>query len=116
MISQSDVELSIISKNFFFTFFNFFLVFTSLGTFANFYGLFENIREVLRDTTAVLLALAHSVQGLLPFYTNLIILQGIGLLPFRLLEFGAVDMYPIFMFAAKTPRGKHSHISSLFFH
>ena len=113
MTSQSDVELSIISKNFFFTFFSLLLVFTSLGTFANFYGLFENIREALRDTTAVALALARSVQELLPFYTNLIVLQGIGLLPFRLLEFGAVAMYPIFMFAARTPRGKHDHILAL---
>jgi calcium permeable stress-gated cation channel len=32
MISQGDIELSAISKNFFFTFFNFFVIFTVLGT------------------------------------------------------------------------------------
>jgi hypothetical protein len=31
-ISQGDIELSVISKNFFFVFFNFFIVFTALGT------------------------------------------------------------------------------------
>ena len=113
MISRSDVDLSLISKNFFFTFFSLFVVFTSLGTFANFYGLFENIREVLKDTTAVALALARAVQELTGFYTDLIVLQGIGLFPFRLLEFGVVAMYPVYLMNAKTPRGKSHFIVAL---
>lgn len=104
MTSQGDVELSVISKNFFFTFFSLFIVFTSLGTFANFYGLFENLREIFKDTTTVALALAKAVNELGPFYTNLIILQGFGLFPFRLLEFGAVALYPFNRMFAKTPR------------
>ncbi|QSS54750.1 DUF221 domain-containing protein [Histoplasma capsulatum var. duboisii H88] len=104
MTSQGDVELSLISKNFFFTFFNLFLVFTVFATASNFYRFFENLRDVLRDTTTIALALARSLETLAPFYTNLIVLQGLGLFPFRLLEFGSVFLYPFQRFSARTPR------------
>ncbi|EEH16473.2 hypothetical protein PABG_06560 [Paracoccidioides brasiliensis Pb03] len=104
MTSQGDAELSLISKNFFFTFFNLFLVFTVFATASNFYGLFENLRDVLRDTTTIAFALARSLETLAPFYTNLIVLQGLGLFPFRLLEFGSVFLYPFQRFSANTPR------------
>lgn len=108
MTSQGDVELSVISKNFFFVFFNYFIVFTVLGTFSNFYNLFKQFQDSLKDTTKIAYTLAQSLQGLLPFYTNLVILQGIGLFPFRLLEFGSVILYPIYRIGAKTPRGLSS--------
>ncbi|GAB7349583.1 hypothetical protein MBLNU459_g0275t1 [Dothideomycetes sp. NU459] len=101
MTSQGDVELSIISKNFFFTFFNFFVVFTVLGAASNFIQL---IGDSLKDTTMIAYRLAESLQSLLTFYVNFIILQGVGLFPFRLLEFGAVATYPISLIGAKTPR------------
>ncbi|PGH12690.1 hypothetical protein AJ80_06636 [Polytolypa hystricis UAMH7299] len=104
MTSQGDVELSVISKNFFFTFFNLFLVFTIFATASNFYMMWENIRDVLKDTTMVAFALARSLETLTPFYTNLVVLQGLGLFPFRLLEFGSVFMYPFQLLGAKTPR------------
>ncbi|OAT07343.1 DUF221 domain-containing protein [Blastomyces gilchristii SLH14081] len=104
MTSQGDVELSLISKNFFFTFFNLFLVFTVFATASNFYRLFENLRDVFRDTTTIALALARSLETLAPFYTNLIVLQGLGLFPFRLLEFGSVFLYPFQRLSAYTPR------------
>lgn len=104
MTSQGDVELSVISKNFFFTFFNLFLVFTVFATASNFYGLWENLRDVLKDTTMIAFALARSLETLAPFYTNLIVLQGLGLFPFRLLEFGSVALYPFQRIGAKTPR------------
>ncbi|KAF9635617.1 protein of unknown function DUF221 [Lasiodiplodia theobromae] len=69
-----------------------------------FWGLLENIGEQLRDATKITNALALSLQGLLNFYTNFVILQGIGLFPFRLLEFGSVVLYPITLMGAKTPR------------
>jgi hypothetical protein len=100
MISQGDVELSIISKNFFFTFFNFFIVFTALGTAAL---APENLGNETPRETANKLAL--SIQDLRGFYVNYIILQGLGLFPFRLLEFGPIFMYPITLMGAKTPRG-----------
>lgn len=104
MISQSDVELSVISKNFFFTFFNLFLVFTVFATASNFYGLWKNLQDVFKDTTTIAFALARSLEKLAPFYVNFIVLQGLGLFPFRLLEFGSVFMYPFRRLSAKTPR------------
>jgi hypothetical protein len=109
MISQGDVELSLISKNFFFTFFNFFIVFTALGTAALSPG---NLGSKPPNETA--LALARSIEKILGFYVNYIVLQGLGLFPFRLLEFGSVFMYPISLIGAKTPRGKLSHKYSQF--
>ena len=113
MISQGDVELSVISKNFFFTFFNLFIVFTIFGTASNAYGFFNRIGDSLKDTTSIAHVLATSLQGLAPFYINLIVLQGIGLFPFRLLEFGSVALYPVSLMGAKTPRGTTISLFSL---
>ncbi|EON64973.1 hypothetical protein W97_04208 [Coniosporium apollinis CBS 100218] len=104
MISQGDVELSVISKNFFFTFFNFFIVFTVLGTFSGYLDFLEKIGDSLKDTPKLAHTLASSLAGLLNFYVNFIILQGLGLFPFRLLEFGSLATYPIYRIGAKTPR------------
>ncbi|KAF2809958.1 DUF221-domain-containing protein [Mytilinidion resinicola] len=104
MISQGDVELSVISKNFFFTFFNFFVVFTALGTASGVLDMFERFGENLKDTTNLANALAVSLQKLLLFYVDFIILQGFGLFPLRLLEIGALTLYPINRIGAKTPR------------
>lgn len=101
MISQGDVELSVISKNFFFTFFNVFLVFTVFGTASKFWPV---LQESLKDTTIIAYKLARSVKALAVFYTNFILLQSVGLLPFRLLEFGSVSLYPIMLLGSKTPR------------
>jgi hypothetical protein len=105
MTSQGDVELSVISKNFFFTFFNLFVVFTIFGTVSNFYGFVDDINKSLRDTSKVAYTLAKSLERLAPFYVDFIILQGLGLFPFRLLEFGSVFLYPFFLMGSKTPRG-----------
>ena len=112
MLSQGEVEMSLISKNFFFTFFNLFLVFTIFGTASKAIDLnsglkdgFKDIRDSFKDTTRIAQILATSLQGLAPFYSNLIVLQGLGLFPFRLLEFGSVALYPIYLIGAKTPRG-----------
>ncbi|CAK7214719.1 hypothetical protein SBRCBS47491_002245 [Sporothrix bragantina] len=101
MLSQGDVELSIISKNFFFTFFNIFLVFTVFGTATRFWTV---LRDSLHDTTYVAYALAREVQRLNIFYLNFIMLQALGLFPFRLLEFGTVAQHPINRLVANTPR------------
>jgi hypothetical protein len=104
MISQGDVELSVISKNFFFVFFNFFILFTILGTASNFLTMLERFAEKLTSATEIAYALATSLSNLLGFYTNFIILQGFGLFPFRLMEFGALSLYPVYLIGAKTPR------------
>jgi hypothetical protein len=106
MISQGDVELSVISKNFFFTFFNFFILFTILGTASTFVDMLHHFSEKLTSATQLAYALATSLSDLLGFYTNFIILQGFGLFPLRLLEVGALSLYPIYLIGAKTPRGK----------
>ena len=104
MTSQGDVELSVISKNFFFTFFNFFIVFTILGTLST--SLKNgNFDEPLKDVNNIAEKLATSLADLLNFYLNYIILQGLGIFPLRLLEFGSVSLYPISLIGAKTPRG-----------
>ncbi|KAJ6169122.1 hypothetical protein N7497_001965 [Penicillium chrysogenum] len=104
MVSRGDVELSVISKNFFFSFFNLFLLFTVFGTASGFYGFWESLRDAFKDSTTIALALANSLEGLAPFYINLLILQGLGLFPFRLLEFGSVALYPFQFLSARTPR------------
>lgn len=103
-VSQGDLELSAISKNFLFTFINFFVIFTVLGTASQFYQFFERFGDALRDFRKVAYTLANSLQQLLNFYVNFIILQGLGLFPFRLLEIGSVSLYPIYLMGAKTPR------------
>jgi hypothetical protein len=103
-ISKGDIELSAISKNFFFTFFNFFIIFTVLGTASKFYTIFKYFGDAIRDFQKVAYTLAYSLQKLLGFYVNFIILQGVGLFPFRLLEVGTVSLYPIMLIGAKTPR------------
>lgn len=105
MISKGDIELSAISKNFFFTFFNFFVVFTVLGTASTFYRFVENFGDTIRDFRKVAYSLALSLQKFLSFYVNFIILQGLGFFPFRLLEVGSMSLYPIHRMGAKTPRG-----------
>ena len=104
MISQGDVELSAVSKNFFFTFFNFFVVFTIFSAGAEFYRLFQQFGDALKDLQKLTFTLAVSLQGSLNFYVNFIILQGLGLFPFRLLEVGSVSLYPLYRIGAKTPR------------
>lgn len=104
MMSMSDIELSLISKNFFFTFFNYFVLFTALGTLSSVWDVWERFQDSIKDTTWLANQLAQSLSGMLPFYTNLIILQGIGLFPFRLLEFGSVALYPLYRLRSKTPR------------
>ncbi len=103
MVSQGDVELSVISKNFFFTFFNIFLVYAVSGSAA--LSLFwQIIRDSLRDTRTIAFRLAKGISGLSNFYLNFIMLQGLGFLPFKLLQFGDLTLYPIYRMGAKTPR------------
>lgn len=101
MLSQGDIALSVVSKNFFFTFFNIFIIFT---VFRAVTSIFDVLRHSLKDSTYIALTLARQIKRLSVFYTNFIMLQGIGLFPFRLLEFGSVALYPILRLGAKTPR------------
>lgn len=103
-ISRGEIELSTISKNFFFVFFNFFVIFTIFGTATKFYTFFKDFGDALGDPRKIAYTLAVSLQSNMKFYANFIILQGIGLFPFRLLEVGSVSLYPVMLMGAKTPR------------
>lgn len=81
--SNSDIELATLLKNFFYVFFNLFLVFTISGTVSNYWSF-------LSDTTKIAYDLATSLKGLSIFYIDLILLQGLALFPFRLLQVGDV--------------------------
>ena len=109
MTSQGDVEMSVISKNFFFSFFTLFVAFTVIGVASTTYqlgNLMDTLRKRFGDLFGISFVIARSLGRLGPFYMNLIVLQGLGLFPFRLLEFGAVFMYPFGLMGSRTPRGK----------
>ncbi|EGV66674.1 hypothetical protein PSN45_002710 [Yamadazyma tenuis] len=81
--SNSDIELSSLSKNFFFIFFNLFLVFMITGTIWDYLSF-------IRDTTKIAFQLASSLKKKSLFYVDLILLQGLGMFPIRLLQIGDV--------------------------
>ncbi|CCE65452.1 hypothetical protein TPHA_0L00950 [Tetrapisispora phaffii CBS 4417] len=97
LISYGEEETSLVSKNFFYIFVNLFLVFTLAGTASNYWG-------YLSDTTKIAYQLATSVKEFSLFYVDLIILQGIGMFPFKLLLVGSMIGFPLFKIQAKTPR------------
>ncbi|KAF3060905.1 Calcium permeable stress-gated cation channel 1 [Daldinia childiae] len=103
MMSQGDVELSTISKNFFFIFFNIFVVYAVSGS-AALSDFWKIIGDSLSDTRTIAKKLAISIQNLNNFYLNFIMLQGFGLFPFKLLQFGGITLYAIYRMGAKTPR------------
>ncbi|RMZ92683.1 hypothetical protein DV736_g117, partial [Chaetothyriales sp. CBS 134916] len=104
MTSQGDIELSVISKNFFFTFFNLFVVFSIFGSASTFLEFWQDFKDLIKDTGLIAYTIAKSLETLSPFYLNLIVLQAFGFFPFRLLEFGAVALYPVWLMNARTPR------------
>lgn len=77
----SEVELSTLLKNFFFIFFILFLVFTISGT------LWDYVTSI-GDTTKFASQLASSLKKLSLFYVDLILLQGLGMFPVKLLQIG----------------------------
>ncbi|CCE80119.1 Piso0_003218 [Millerozyma farinosa CBS 7064] len=107
--SNSDVELSTLSKNFFYIFFNLFLVFTVTGTVSNYWSF-------LSDTTKIAYQLASSLKRLSLFYVDLILLQGLAMFPVRLLQIGDVvflniigKMFLLKRIILKTPRDYRFH-------
>lgn len=95
-LSHGDVELSVISKNFFYIFLVF-LVFTVASTASSYW-------TYLQDTTQISLELAKALRKFSLFYVDLIILQGIGMFPFRLLQVGSIVRFPLFAASCKSPR------------
>lgn len=81
--SNSDIELSALLKNFFYVFFNLFLVFIITGTIWDYLSF-------IRDTTKIAYQLASSLKKKSLFYVDLILLQGLAMFPVRLLQIGDV--------------------------
>lgn len=81
------------------------LTVTPSGTAFTFHTFWETLKGSFKDTASIALLLANAVEGLGPFYVNLIILQGLGMFPFRLLQIGTVTLYPITKYGSKTLRG-----------
>lgn len=96
-ISHGDEELSVISKNFFYIFVNLFLIFTVAGAAID-------IFQYLKDTTSIAYKLASSLKKWALFYVDLIVLQGVGMFPFRLLEFGNLIRFGFEKPVTHTPR------------
>jgi len=94
-VSRSDAQLSTISKNFFYVFVSLFLVFTIEGVVLSFQV--NKVDKVAKDFAAAL-------KPLSAFYTNLIILQGIGLTTVRLLQGGTLFQYPFLLTRCNTAR------------
>ena len=59
------------------------------------------------DTSEIPKLLASILPGQGQFYNNLIVLQGLGMFPFRLLQIGTVTLYPLYKAGCKTPRDFH---------
>lgn len=98
--SKGDVELSVIKKNFLYIFFNLFLVFTLFGTLSSY-------KALLTDTTKIAPLLATSIKSLSLFYIDLILLQGLTMFPFKLLQIGDLCTFFwsfIINFNTRTPR------------
>lgn len=107
--SNSEIELSTLLKNFFFIFFNLFLVFIITGTIWDYLSF-------MRDTTKIAYQLASSLKKKSLFYVDLILLQGLGMFPIRLLQIGDVVLLnllsKIFLvkdLLLKTPRDYRSY-------
>lgn len=94
-ISHGEEELSVVSKNFFYVFVNLFLVFTMAGTASNYWG-------YLSDSKQLALQLAQSLRGLSTFYVDTIVLQGVGLMPFKLLPIGRIFQFCYFWLTHST--------------
>lgn len=98
--SKGDVELSVIKKNFLYIFFNLFLVFTLFGTLSSY-------KALLSDTTKIAPLLAKSIKSLSLFYIDLILLQGLTMFPFKLLQVGNLFLLfwnTLVKYGNRTPR------------
>ncbi|ODV81011.1 DUF221-domain-containing protein [Suhomyces tanzawaensis NRRL Y-17324] len=107
--SNSDIELSTLLKNFFFIFFNLFLVFMITGTIWDYIS-------YISDTTKIAYQLARSLKKLSLFYVDLILLQGLAMFPVKLLQISDFLILNIFgkffllkAIFLKTPRDYRSY-------
>ncbi|RHZ47076.1 hypothetical protein Glove_593g9 [Diversispora epigaea] len=97
--ARSTIEFSTFSKYFLFLLVNYLLVFTIGGTIINTLG------EIIIDPTGLPYKLATTLPRVAHFFVNLVVLQGIGLLPTHLLQMSDIIFaWANRVFLAKTPR------------
>lgn len=101
MVSRGQIELSVISKNFFFTFFNIFVVFAVSGSTTQFLPVLWGALDKTHELPQLI---ARSIMNISDFYISFIVLQGVGLMPFRLLEPGGITLHAWARLTARTPR------------
>jgi hypothetical protein len=89
---HSDEEIALVLKNFFYIFVNLFLVFTLAGT------------VLLTNTAEFASQFAQLLKRVLLFYVDLIILQGVGIFPYKLLLLGQLVKFPLTAWWCTTPR------------
>ncbi|CAG8434402.1 1370_t:CDS:10 [Diversispora eburnea] len=97
--ARSTIEFSAFSKHFLFLLVNYLLVFTIGGTIINTLG------DIIIDPTGLPYKLATTLPRVAHFFVNLVVFQGIGLLPVHLLQMGDIIVaWANRVFFAKTPR------------
>ncbi|CAG8522677.1 3828_t:CDS:10 [Paraglomus occultum] len=97
--ARSYIELSAVSKYFFFLLVNVLLVFTVAGTVS------ISIDDILTEPRKIGPILASTLPEVAPFFVNIVILQGIGMFAVELAQFK--EIFPAWfkrLLLAKTPR------------
>ncbi|EEB08729.2 DUF221 family protein [Schizosaccharomyces japonicus yFS275] len=94
--SRGEEEIYTVGKNYAYLFVNFFLVYIIAGT--------SNIWSWAHDATQFAILLANRLPKQAQFFIDLIVLQGIGMLPFRLAQFGNLFSFAVRRWRARTLR------------
>ncbi|EPX74579.1 DUF221 family protein [Schizosaccharomyces octosporus yFS286] len=85
--SRGEEEIYSVGKNFAYLFVNFFLVYIIAGS--------TSYWELVKDTTTLAHFLANRLPNQAQFFIDLIVLQGIGMFPLKLIQLGKLSMYII---------------------
>ncbi|WBW72177.1 calcium ion transmembrane transporter [Schizosaccharomyces osmophilus] len=94
--SRGEEEIYSVGKNFAYLFVNFFLVYIIAGS--------TSYWELVKDTTTLAHFLANRLPNQAQFFIDLIVLQGIGMFPLKLIQLGKLFIYLIRRSFAKHPQ------------
>ncbi|KAL2316219.1 hypothetical protein POMI540_0167 [Schizosaccharomyces pombe] len=83
--SRAEEEIYAVGKNYAYLFVNFFLVYVIAGS--------TSIWELAKDTTSFAHFLANRLPHQAQFFIDLIVLQGIGMFPLKLIQLGKLSSY-----------------------
>ncbi|EPY54056.1 DUF221 family protein [Schizosaccharomyces cryophilus OY26] len=94
--SRGEEEIYSVGKNFAYLFVNFFLVYIIAGS--------TSYWELVKDTTTLAHFLANRLPNQAQFFIDLIVLQGIGMFPLKLVQLWKLSSYFIRRSFAKRPQ------------